>query len=286
MKVSHYFGFFIGKIIARFSNISMVRVAKININLCLPNLSEKDKSLLVQRTVSQCVITGIEMPYIFMRDPKVVIKNIKSDRGADEVRSALDSGRSVLMVGPHIGSWEMGIIYMAKHFPTSILYSPQKNPTLDKIVYQSRTRSNLKMLPTNAKGIKQIYKTLSSSGEVVVMLADQVPHKGKSGTYVPFFGIDACTVNFPTKLYQRHKPAVFLTYCIRLGVGKGFEMRFEAMDKYIEKAERLAEVEDTFAHACSMIYEKIIREFPDQYQWVYKRFKHQPEGVSDYYKKD
>jgi Kdo2-lipid IVA lauroyltransferase/acyltransferase len=284
ISVIQHFGALVGRAIAGFNDVSMVRVARININLCFPTLKDKDKEVLIKRSVSQSVVTGIEMPYIFMRSAEKVIKNIKKDQGAEDVENALAAGRSVLMVGPHIGSWEMGIIYMAEHFPTSILYSPQKNQILDKIVYESRTRSNLRMLPADSKGIRQVYKTLSSGNEVVVMLTDQVPHNDKSGSYVPFFGVDAKTMSFPTKLYKRHNPAVFLTYCIRIGTGKGFEMRFESLDKYIQEAERIGRVEDTFAHACSMIYEKIILEFPDQYQWVYKRFKHQPQGVEDYYK--
>jgi Kdo2-lipid IVA lauroyltransferase/acyltransferase len=278
-------GALIGNIVALFPNNSMSRVARINIDLCLPDWSKDARKKLVKQTVSQAIVTGAEMPYTFMRSPETILGNIKSVKGNDAVETSLRDGNGALMVGPHIGSWEMAIIYMAKSFPTSVLYSAPKIPKMDELIYDARTRSGLKMLPATPTGVKQLYKTLASKKEVVALLTDQVPPGGKGASYVPFFGMDAWTMSFPSKLYERYKPDVFLIYCVRLGLGKGFEMRFEPMAAYIEKAEQLAEVEDTFAHACSMAYEKIILEQPEQYQWIYKRFKHQPQGIADYYRK-
>ena len=285
LSVAQKLGALIGNIVALFPNNSMSRVARINIDLCLPNWAQEARNKLVKQTVSQAIVTGAEMPYIFMRSPGQVLKNMKSDKGADAVHESLAVGKGVLMVGPHIGSWEIAIMYMAKNFPTSVLYSPPKIPKMDEVIYDARTRSGLKMLPATPSGVKQLYKTLASNGEVVVMLTDQVPPGGKGASYVPFFEMDAWTMSFPTKLYKRYNPDVFLIYCVRLGIGKGFEMRFEPMTAYIEKAEQLAEVKDTFAHACNMAYEKIILAQPEQYQWIYKRFKHQPQGIADYYRK-
>ena len=277
-------GLFISRVTMCFPNTSMVRVARINIDLCFPGWQQEAKKNLLKKTISQAVITGIEMPYLFMRPPEVVLEHIVSDKGAKAVRKALANKKGVLMVGPHIGSWEIAIMYLSKNFPTSILYTPQKIPKIDEIIYKARTRFGVKMMPANASGIKQLYQALGNN-EVVVLLTDQVPPNGKGATYVPFFNIGARTMNFPTKLYNKYQPEVFLVYCIRLGIGQGFEMRFEPLAEDIVKSEKLAEVEDTFAHACSVNYERIILEQPEQYQWIYKRFKHQPEGVLDYYQK-
>jgi KDO2-lipid IV(A) lauroyltransferase len=285
LGVAQRLGALIGNSVALFPNNSMSRVARINIDLCLSDWSEDARKKLVKQAVSQAIVTGAEMPYTFMRQPEAILSNIKSVKGDEAVKNCLIDGNGALMVGPHIGSWEMAIIYMAKNFPTSVLYSAPKIPKMDELIYDARTRSGLKMLPATPTGVKQLYKTLAGKKEVVALLTDQVPQGGKGASYVPFFGVKAWTMSFPTKLYKRYNPDVFLIYCVRLGLGKGFEMRFEPMAAYIEKAEQLTGVEDTFAHACNMAYEKIILDQPEQYQWIYKRFKHQPQGMADYYRK-
>ncbi len=276
LAVAQWVGLIIGRI------FRMVFVARRNINLCLPYWKQKEKETLVKQAISQAVMTGTEMPYIFMRNPETVLKHLKSERGVAKLRAALTEGRGVLMLGPHIGCWEMAIMYMGKHFPTSVLYTAPKIPKMDEIIYHGRTRSGIKMLPTNASGVKGLYQALANN-EIVVMLTDQVPIDGRGATYVPFFDIDAKTMSFPTKLFKKYQPAVFSIYCARLGIGKGFEMRIDSMEGSFQKAQKLNKVEDVFAHACSLTYEKIILEQPEQYQWVYKRFKYQPDGVEDYY---
>ena len=116
---------------------------------------------------------------------------------------------------------------------------------------------------------------------VVAMLTDQVPTHS-AGVYIDFFGIPAKTMHFPDKLFQRFKPAVVVSYAIRNVIGKGVNLYIEDLAPEIAAAQRMKNITTPVAYAFTKKYEKIIRRFPEQYQWSYKRFKYHPKGIDIY----
>ena len=270
----------IGRMLCLFPNIKMVKVARINIDICLPELTSKKKKQVLADSISRSVMVGLEMPYFFFRGYSKVSSQIKSTPGIDRVLASIKSeaSKGVLLVGPHIGSWEVTIIYLSKIMKVNILYTPQKNNTFDLILKKARTRYGVNMISASLKGIKEIHAALKRK-EVVVLLTDQVPKEGKGATQIPFFGKNACTMTLPTKLYEKFSPDVFMVYCLSKGIGKGFDFYFDDISKNISVAqESTATIKDYFAYGCNLSYEVVIRKYPAQYQWIYKRFKY-----SDWY---
>jgi Kdo2-lipid IVA lauroyltransferase/acyltransferase len=269
----------VGRIIFLFPNIRMVKVARTNIDICLPELTAGKKKEVLLGSVSRSVMVGLEMPYIFFRGYSKVASHMKSTLGMDKVLDSLasESSKGVLMVGSHIGCWEICIVYLSKIMKMNVLYTPQKNKNFDLVLKQARTRYGLNMIPASLKGIKDIHAALKRK-EVVVLLTDQVPTGGKGATQVPFFGKNAATMTLPRKLYEKFSPDVFMVSGLSKGVGKGFDLYFDDISKNIGIAKDTCSINDYFAYGCNLSYEPVIRGYPTQYQWIYKRFKY-----SDWY---
>ena len=270
----------IGKLVLLFPKSKMIGTAKINLNFCLPEYSMQKRNIILTQSIIRSIAIGCEMPYIFFRGYSKVTSHVTRTPGIEKVEAQINSrpNKGVLLLGPHIGNWEIAIIYISKKFKTNILYTPQKSTVFDEIVKSSRTRYGLNMIPADLAGIKEMYTALKR-GEVVVMLTDQVPKGGRGAVQVPFFNKHAATMTLPTKLYEKFSPSIFMVACLSKGPGKGFHFLFDdSIVSNIEIAKNIPDVEDYFAYGCNLTYEKIIREYPDQYQWIYKRYKH-----SDWY---
>ncbi|MBK2125274.1 lysophospholipid acyltransferase family protein [Fangia hongkongensis] len=274
-------GYFIGSIFLRF-NSNTKRVTQKNIALCFPELSAYHQKRLVEDSLRQMCITGAEMPAILFQSPKRLLRNLTVE-DEDILQQLYSENRGLLVLGAHLGCWEIGSMYFPKHFPSSMLYTPPKIAFINKLIHRARSRLCKNMSPANHKGVKMLFAALKRK-ELVAMLSDQVP-TGIGGTYLDFFNVPAKTMNFPGKLYERFKPAVIVGYPIRNKGKKGITMYIENLEPDIIEAMQNPDIEDPCAYAFTKSFEKMIERFPDQYQWSYKRFKYNPDGI-DFYKKD
>ncbi|WP_119343571.1 lysophospholipid acyltransferase family protein [Facilibium subflavum] len=275
-------GWLLGSIVACF-NSDIKRVTTKNIELCFPDLSQYHKKRLIKNAIRHTFVTGAEMPAILFKKPNKLLENIHTVYNKELMQKLYEEGRSIMILGPHIGCWEIGSMYYPQHYPAAMLYTPPKIKILDKLIYQARSRLCKRMSPANHKGVKMLFQAMKNK-EVVAMLSDQVPVDA-GGTYIDFFGVPAKTMNFPGKLYERFKPAVVVSYAVRNGIGKGITLYIDDLAPEIEEAQKIPGIEDPVGYAFTKHFEEVIRKFPAQYQWGYKRFKYNPEGI-DFYKKD
>ncbi|WP_395946326.1 lysophospholipid acyltransferase family protein [Caedibacter taeniospiralis] len=273
-------GWFIGTLFF-YLNSDMRRVARINIDKCFPELSEYHKKKLLKETLQQTCMTGAEMPGILFKSPQKLLQQIQVCYGEKLMQELYEQGRGVLLVAPHLGSYEIASMYISSKYPSAMLYTPPKIKVLDRLILQARSRLCKNMSPANHKGVKIIFKALANK-EVIAMLTDQVPVDA-GGSYIDFFGHPAKTMNFPDKLYKRYKPAVVLSYAVRNSIGKGLTLYIEDLEPLIKQYQAIEGMKDPVAYAFTRRFEEIIRQYPAQYQWTYKRFKYHPQGV-DFYK--
>ncbi|MCF6766498.1 lysophospholipid acyltransferase family protein [Thiotrichales bacterium 19S3-7] len=270
-------GWAIGFILSFFPN-QLVKIANRNIALCYPELSLLQQRKLVRQSVIQAVIAGAEMPAMFMKNPKKLMTYIKEYENDDLLNCAFDQGKGLLCLGPHIGCWELGGLFLAERFPVFTLYTPPKQAVLSDIITKARSRSGAEMEPASQSGVRHLFKALKDK-KAIAMLTDQVPDPDDfGGLYAPFFKIDAWTMSFPSKLYSKRKPPTFIVYAIRRGVGRGFKLVVEPFEYYMKSFSNDERIPDAFTYAMNYAYEKIAKKYPAQYQWTYRRFKHPPKG--------
>jgi len=156
------------------------------------------------------------------------------------------------------------------------LYRPPKLTELNDFLVSARRRTGNTLVPTTAFGVKALYASLKK-GNMAGILPDQDP--GPSGIFAPFFGIQANTMSLVTKLAQRTHAPVIIAYAERLSWGRGFITHIHAVDSQeITDANSVAA-----ASALNRAVELCVREKPEQYQWIYKRFKKRPQGEQKIY---
>jgi KDO2-lipid IV(A) lauroyltransferase len=190
--------------------------------------------------------------------------------GADSIERALQRGRGLVFLTPHLGCFEVtgqAIVrrYGSQMGPMTVLYRPARNARLTKLMEGARERPGLHFVPTNLGGVRLMIKALRQ-GHAVGLLPDQVPPQGM-GLWTPFFGRDAYTMTLGARLAQQTGATVLLAWSERLSWGRGYALHFREMTS------PLSEHLDTAVAQINQEMERLIRECPQQYLWGYARYK-------------
>lgn len=221
-----------------------------------------------------------ELPWVWMRPHAQTLKGLVQFDGAEYFETAMREGKGVIIMSPHIGSWEIGAQAIAEKFGPEfgdmvVLFRPARKAWLESLVANARTRPFLNSTPTNLSGVRTLMRTLRAGGYTAI-LPDQVPPMGQ-GVWAPFFGRDVYTMTLLGKLAQQTGAQVIQTWCERLPIGQGFCLHMRPMD-VAEFKDGPASPEQA-ASAVNRAVEDMVRHAPGQYLWAYDRDK-QPRAES------
>jgi KDO2-lipid IV(A) lauroyltransferase len=221
-----------------------------------------------------------ELPWLWLRPQgESVLRRVVRWEGVEAFEAAMQAKKGVILVAPHLGSWEMcgqaiGERFLETYGPITALFRPARKKWMAELIAAgSRDRPGLQTLPTNNTGVRGLIRTLRSGGYTGI-LPDQVPPLGQ-GVWAPFFGRPAYTMTLLPRLAQQTGSRVFLAVCERLPRGAGYLIRIEAFDgTALNDPKATAEAAAT---AMNEGIERLIRRLPGQYVWDYARYK-QPRG--------
>jgi KDO2-lipid IV(A) lauroyltransferase len=104
----------------------------------------------------------------------------------------------------------------------------------------------------------------------------------KEGVFVPFFGVQACTISGPAVMAMRSNAAIFPAFCIWDKEAKKYRFVKGAVIEPASTGDRKADIVSTTAAYTAEI-EKLIRRYPDQWLWIHKRWKTRPPGEKGLY---
>ena len=252
------------------------RVTLANIDYCFPHRPAAWRKRMARRSLIELGKTVSEIGPLWRWDGERVMDLVKGVTGEEAVREAMQAGRGVIMLGPHLGAWEMVGLYCSRHFPITSLYAPPRMEALDAPMREARERMGARLVPTDAGGVRALARALRN-GEMAGILPDQTPRRGQ-GEFAPFFGHPAYTMVLASKLAAKSGAAVFFTFAERLPRGRGFHMHFIPAEPEIASRD----LNESLA-ALNRGVEACIERAPEQYQWSYKRFRERPEGEESIY---
>lgn len=188
----------------------------------------------------------------------------------DVVTQAINEGKGLIVITPHIGAFEIIPRVLAEYFPATILYRPAKQSWLNEIIEQGRMHPKMNFAPANLQGVRELARALHRR-ETVGLLPDQVPGVG-DGLWVKFFGRYAYTAVLPAKIASRNNiPTVYFS-AARLDKGQGWVVEVERMQEEFSNDPIIA------ATQLNKELENVIVKYPNQYLWGYNRYKH-PRGA-------
>jgi KDO2-lipid IV(A) lauroyltransferase len=190
--------------------------------------------------------------------------------GFDHLRAARARGKGVLLLTGHFGPWELlPVVAALRYEPIHVVARPLDNPRLDDLLTVWRERGGTRVI-RKREAVQSILQVLRR-GETVGILIDQHISE-REGVVVPFFGRPASTASAPALIALRSGAAV-LPVGITQGAGRGqYRIRVGAAIPLRRSGDLKADLVENTARFNAAL-EAMIREQPDQWFWVHRRWK-------------
>ena len=271
MKWIGAIGATLGSILYRFGR---GRVTRVNLALCFPEMSEKERHDLGLRHFRMLGRNAVELSIMVWGSEKQLLDLIHVE-GLEHLKAA--AGRPIIALAPHFIGLNMGGIRVAHEYPgTASVYSRQKNPVLDKIFLKARTRFGDPHLVSRQEGLRSVIRVIRS-GKPFYFLPD-MDFGARDAIFSPFFGVPAATITTLPRLARLTGAAVIPV--ITRQVGDGYVVRFYPEWKDFPTGDLEADV-----RRMNAFIEDRVREMPEQYFWAHKRFKTRPPGEPSPYRR-
>lgn len=265
----------LGARVARILSPTSLRITERNIRLAFPEMGPREQRQLACDSLSATAQTACEMGHVWLRDIRHVRQLIRTVSGESAISTALTAGRGVVVLGPHLGNWEILGLYVASLGPLVSLYEPPHMQELDGLLRSARERSGARLVPTSPRGLAALVRSVRD-GQISGILPDQVPRALNAGLNAPFMNIPCFTGTLASKVIQRSGAMAVFGFAQR--VDSGFCIRFLPAEDAVYSPDMALSVA-----ALNRGVEACLRHCPAQYQWEYKRFRQRPAVYPDHY---
>ena len=187
--------------------------------------------------------------------------------GDDAPRRFLERGESMIFITPHLGNWELAAAAGSRNgLSLSVVYSPQQNPILDRMLQYFRRPLGTRFL-SGKGGARRILAEMDK-GHSIGMLPDQRVNRGE---VVPFFGREACTTTAPARLALTSGRPLFPIRIERL---HGANFRLTVYDRVLPENPDASEREQVLqmTQHINQLMEGWIQDRPEQWLCAKRRW--------------
>ena len=244
------------------------RVGRQNLAMVFPEKSERDRDAIIDgafRSIGRVLLAVARFPSI-NRD--TVAQWIRY-QGYEHFEAALKRGKGVLFATGHLGNWELSAFSHAiLSAPMNVVVRPLDNPRIDDFVERRRGLSGNHLI-SKREFARPILQALRRN-EAVGILVDQnvLP---ENGAFVDFFGKPACSGTTFARIAAHSGAVVIPGFALWSDKEQLHILRFYPEVAITGDLER-----DTAA--IQKAVEQAIREYPDQWLWIHRRWKTRPPG--------
>ncbi len=200
-----------------------------------------------------------ETPMIWQKKEADLLCLVQQIHGWEIVKKALQTGKGIIFLTPHLGCFEITSIFYGNLHPITVLYRPPKLKWLEALILRGRARTGVTLATADTKGVRKLMLALKR-GEAIGILPDQIPAAGE-GEWADFFGKPAYTMSLASKLAEKTGATVIMGFGERLENGAGYALHLNKVDSIATPT------------LLNKAIEQQITQKPSQYLWSYNRYK-------------
>ncbi|NYT86665.1 lipid A biosynthesis lauroyl acyltransferase [Pollutimonas harenae] len=248
------------------------RILHTNLRLCFPEKQPEEREALARSTFRHVIRSYFERGIQWYGSASQIRRLVQLE-SAIELQDSYE--QPTIFMGFHFAAIEATCMYYSIMHPVASIYTPMSDTVTETISRTQRSRFGTEMISRHGSA-REILRVLKSGKPI--MLAADMDFGLRDSVFVPFFGIQACTLTAVSRLAQLSGARVVPFVAEVVPGYKGYKLHiFEALDNFPSG--------DVHADALCMnqFLEARIRLTPDQYYWVHRRFKRRPEGEPSVY---
>lgn len=249
------------------------KVAMTNLSFAFPQLSVESRKEIVDGVFQSIA----RLLLAISRFPRLNASNIRTwidYEGLSNYFDAKKGGRGVLVATAHFGNWELSAFSHALMTePMHVMVRPLDNELIDRLVETRRALSGNTLIEKR-EAARLVIRALRANTAVGILIDQNTT--ATEGVWINFFGKAACASSAFVKLAHHSGAAVV----------PGFALWDENLGRYVlrfyPEVKMRGDVQ-TDTQAIHAIFEEIIREHPDQWLWIHRRWKTRPPGEPPLY---
>ena len=249
------------------------RVCLINLERCLPELADAERAALARRHFQAFARTFLERAIAWWSSPARILRLVRIE--GREHFEAVRNGPLILLA-PHFVGLDMGAARLMLEIDLVSIYARQKNKVFDAALYAGRMRFGRLTLLSRQDGVRPALRAMQA-GRPFYYLPD-MDYGERDTIFVPFFGVATATITGVSRLARLAGARVLPCVTRMLPGGEGYVLRFHPAWEDYPGASVEADTERMNA-----FIEAQVRQMPEQYLWVHKRFKTRPPGEPSWY---
>ena len=249
------------------------KVALTNLALCFPQWTEVERRRVARRHF-QAFGRGLLEHGILWWSSKERVQRLVRMEGIEHWQAV--AGRPVIFLAPHFIGLDMGGIRIGAEHQVVSVYSRQKNPAFDAVLYLGRTRFVMPELFSRQEGVRSVIKALRR-GLPFYYLPD-MDFGGRDSVFVPFFGVPAATITGLSRIARLAGAVVVPAVTRQLPGAGGYVLTFYPAWRDFPSDDLAADT-----RRMNAFIEERVLEMPEQYYWLHKRFKTRPPGEPRFY---
>ena len=249
------------------------QVALTNLRLCFPAWDEGERRRVARAHFQAFGRAFIEHGLLWWSS-KARLQRLIRVEGLEHWQAVL--GRPVIWLAPHFVGLDMGGTRIITEWRGVSVYSRQKDPLLNRVLLRGRTRFVEPVLFSRQDGIRPVVRAVRQ-GLPLYYLPD-MDLGGRDSIFVPFFGVPAATVTALARIARLANAVVVPAVTRQLPGGAGYVLRFYPAWTAFPTDDVAADV-----RRMNAFIEERVREMPEQYFWLHKRFKTRPAGEAKLY---
>ncbi len=243
-------------------------IALTNLSLCFPELSVRERHRLLDAHFASLGIALVETALGWWGTDRRLGKLVMLT-GLEHLQAVLQQGRGAILLSAHFTTLEIGGRLLSLYTPFHVLYRSHKNPVIETLQRRSRRRRFEKAIPRD--DLRAMLASLKQNRPV--WYAPDQDYGINNSLFVPFFGIPAATLTATSRLARVSGAPVVPFFQRRLPGARGYELTLlPALEDFPGE-----DIEQDTRRVMNLI-ETRIRQQPEQYLWVHRRFKTRPPG--------
>jgi len=252
------------------------RVALVMLALCFPELSSQARARIARAHFMALARSILERGILWWSSAESVRRLVRIE-GEEHWRAV--SHRPIIVLSPHFVGFEMGGTRMHIDRPMATIYSKQSDSVLDAVLLRGRTRFNVARAYSRQDGIRPVVRTLREG--IPLFYLPDMDFGARDAVFVPFFGVQAATITALSRLAAISGAAVLPCITRQLPGSQGYVAQLYPAWQDFPGTDVVAD-----ARRMNAFIEERVREMPEQYYWVHKRFKTRPPGENRSYYDD
>jgi KDO2-lipid IV(A) lauroyltransferase len=243
------------------------RVAQRNLELCFPEMTDQQREDLLDENMRTMGMLLLETALSWWASDRSLAKRVRYE-GLEHLEAGLAKGKGVILLTGHFTSMELGGRLIMLKKPCYVMFRELKNPLFNAVMVQSRTHhSEGIVLQEDPRAMVRALRK-----NKIVWYAPDQDYGRKLSIFAQFFGNTAATVPATARIAKMSGAAV-VPFVPRREQDGTYTL---TLSPALEDFPTGDDVGD--AQRINDLIEKEVRQSPEQYYWVHRRFKTQPEG--------